>query len=325
MLVYINLGLALIANLWCLLLLLRFRRQSSRHHSLEQRHDQTRLELVTLRRRSYALAADAKLARSARAPKFTIEFRAERGEDAVLWDIFEGQMEGFFIDAGSYDGYTNNVTYAFEAMGWTGMLIEANPTRYRQCVARRSRSQVVHAALGPKSSTATTKFMVPDAEGRGLLSLHAGEMLGHGKHLNHPKLVIGSRWRRGAKSGKRARGVANGLPPGKLVEVEVPLRALNDVLAGHLGGIDLVVVDVGVNDFEVLRGFDLAHFRPRVILVEDNSAGRSERLVKFLSGAGYTLAGWIGVSQIHVRNDEREMLRRARELCPKEPVVDDRV
>lgn len=324
MLLYITLGLVWIAILWCLMLLLRLRRLGSRHQALEDRHDQTRLELAALRRRSYALAADAKLARSARTPKFAIEFRAERGEDAVLWDIFEGQMEGFFIDAGSYDGYTNNITYAFEAMGWTGVLIEANPNRYRQCVARRSRSQVVHAALGPKSSTATTKFMVPDAEGRGLLSLHAGEAHDQGKGLGHPKLVIGSRWRRGVKPNARRRNGSNTAPLGKLVEVEVPLRALNDVLAGHLGGTDLVVVDVGVNDFEVLRGFDLAHFRPRVILVEDNSAGRNDKLSKFLSGAGYTLAGWIGVSQIHVRNDEREMLRRARELCPDEPMIDDR-
>lgn len=42
-------------------------------------------------------------------------------------DIFEGQMEGFFIDAGAYDGYTNNVTYAFEAMGWTA--VSSKPTR----------------------------------------------------------------------------------------------------------------------------------------------------------------------------------------------------
>ena len=47
---------------------------------------------------------------------------------------------GYFVDAGAYDGIWANNTYALEtALGWRGLCIEANPsafvslTRHRQC------------------------------------------------------------------------------------------------------------------------------------------------------------------------------------------------
>ena len=56
-----------------------------------------------------------------------LEFRSQFGEDALLWDFFAGQLDGFFIEVGAFDGYNYSVSYAFECIGWDGLLIEAHP------------------------------------------------------------------------------------------------------------------------------------------------------------------------------------------------------
>ncbi len=55
---------------------------------------------------------------------------------------------GFYVEAGAYDGYTESNTYYLERFkGWTGVLVEAIPALYAECVRRRPRSYVANCAL----------------------------------------------------------------------------------------------------------------------------------------------------------------------------------
>jgi hypothetical protein len=65
----------------------------------------------------------------------------------------------------------------------------------------------------------------------------------------------------------------------------------------------------------VLGGFDLARFRPRVMVVEDNSLGRDRAVPELLERAGYTHAVWIGPNRVYIATGEAEMLARARRLA----------
>jgi len=57
---------------------------------------------------------------------------------------------GFFVEAGANDGYTQSNTYYFEKMkGWSGVLVEPIPQLYRKCVKERSNSVVFNCALVP--------------------------------------------------------------------------------------------------------------------------------------------------------------------------------
>src|SRR5262249_54515869 len=78
--------------------------------------------------------------------------------------------------------------------------------------------------------------------------------------------------------------------------------------------VDWAVIDVEGGELDVLRGFDLARFTPRVLVIEDNTLGRDDRVPSLLAGAGYSQALWIGANRVFVRDSDKEMSDRARSL-----------
>jgi len=198
------------------------------------------------------------------------DFRSEFGEDSLLWQLLDRPTTGFFIEVGAYDGLTLSVSCAFEAMGWTGLLIEAIPERFEMCRRSRPGSRVVHAALGKRGSAGTTKFHV-------------------------------------------ARGAA-------MQEVEVPLTTMDALLEGHAGPIDFASIDVEGAELDLLDGFDLAKWRPRIIVIEDISAGRNPALDAKLEASGYVLVAWLGFNQVRVHRSEDAILARAAVLPRGAPI-----
>ena len=214
-----------------------------------------------------------------------IEFRSQFTEDVWIWDVLGNQTEGFFIEVGAFDGYHFSVTYALEAIGWNGLLIEGLPARAEACRARRPHSRVVHAALGRRGSSGTTTFTAVEDSYGGMLSYAHG-------NTEHARQMAS------AKFGMR--------------KVEVPLTTMDDLLADHTGPIDAAVIDVEGGELEVLNGFDLDRFKPRVLLLEDNSRGMNTALANYMSTKPYIFAGWLEVNRLYVRADEERLLDRMR-------------
>jgi FkbM family methyltransferase len=242
-------------------------------------------ELARVRRAVYAENARAALERAGKSPRGDIEFRAEAGEDALLWDLLGGQLDGFFIEAGAHDGYRISVSYAFERIGWTGLLVEAIPERVADCCRVRRGSRVEHAALGRSGATGKTTFTIADGAGLDVLSFHK------------------------AKSGHEAEIAQRG---GTLREVQVPLTSLEALLKDHTGEIDFFSLDVEGAELDVLDG--MGPWRPRILMVEDASAGEDGRLEPAVVGMGYVMAGWLGFNRVFVRKDQSEVLKRAEGL-----------
>ena len=67
----------------------------------------------------------------------------------------------------------------------------------------------------------------------------------------------------------------------------VPVMTLDDVLrdAGAPQPLDFVSIDVEGHDIDVLAGFDLAHWRPRLLFIED--VVQSLRLHRYITARGY--------------------------------------
>lgn len=82
--------------------------------------------------------------------------------------------------------------------------------------------------------------------------------------------------------------------------VDVPVRTLDDILgeANAPRAIDFVSIDVEGHEVSVLRGFDLARWRPRLILIEDHLA--SLAIHRHLTGAGYRLIRRTGLNGWYV-------------------------
>jgi FkbM family methyltransferase len=81
------------------------------------------------------------------------------------------------------------------------------------------------------------------------------------------------------------------MAPGATPEtvIMVPVKTLDSVLeqAGAPDGFDFLSVDVGGHEIEVLRGFDIARWRPQLILLEDHVGDLSKH--RYLKSAGYRI------------------------------------
>jgi FkbM family methyltransferase len=232
-----------------------------------------------LRRRISALEAEEHLRRAGRRPRIPVEFRSQYGEDALLWDFFAGQLDGFFIEVGAFDGYTYSVSYAFECIGWNGLLVEAIPERFAECVKRRPHSRVVHAALSRRGSAGTAEFTVTEDHFGGMCSyLHPVQ-----EHVESEPV----------KASKRR-------------TVRVPLTTMNDLLADHKGEIDFASIDVEGAELLLLDGFDLDRYKPKMVLLEDSKVGTGDGnplLLKVMEQRGYKEVSRLAVNRLFARSD----------------------
>jgi len=250
-------------------------------HALRQQVEAMERGLLGMQRRVHTLDAHHRLALAGRTPRYPVEFRSEYGEDVWLWELFDGKHDGFFIEVGAFDGYNYSVTYALEAMGWKGLLIEAIPDRAAECKARRTNSRVVNAALSRRGSTGETQFTVTTDQYGGMLSYHSTTQQHLNDTRNAPKTTV-----------------------------TVPLTSMDDLLKDHSGEIDVASIDVEGGEVALLQGFDLHKHRPRVLLLEDNTQGADPALRQYMSTQPYVMCGWLEVNAIFVRADLTDLQQK---------------
>jgi FkbM family methyltransferase len=242
-------------------------------------------QMLVVRQRVAALEARAALEDEGKKPRRRVEFRSQFGEDLWIWDVLGRQTSGFFIEVGAFDGYHFSVSYALGCVGWTGLLIEALPERAEQCRGRRPEARVVHAALGKRGAAGTVKFVSVEDQYGGMLSFAQAPS-------EHAKGI--------AREGFKTR------------TIDVPVTTMNELLKEHIGPIDVAVIDVEGAELDVLDGFDLDRYRPRLLVLEDNSGGRDPRLGQYMGTKPYLDAGWVGVNRVYVRADEGKLLDNLR-------------
>jgi FkbM family methyltransferase len=171
-------------------------------------------------------------------------------ENPLKEEFFGRSGSGYFVDVGANDPERWSQSFHLEKMGWTGILIEPQPD-LADTLRQRRKAKVYAVACS-----------APENAGKSM-SLHLA-----GIHSSlDPRLAT-----------------ASARPHGS---VAVPLRTLDDILteSGAPSPIDLLAIDVEGHEIEVLRGFDFARWRPRLILIEDLVL--SLRLHRFMQSRGY--------------------------------------
>lgn len=165
---------------------------------------------------------------------------------------FFGKGEGYFVEVGANEPQRRSQTWHLEQAGWNGVLIEPQPD-----LADKLRS-------GRKAKVFAVACSSPDNAGR-TMPLHVAGPL---SSLNRQRMAPGS------------------TPAGI---VYVPVSTLDAVLreAGAPVAFDFLSIDVEGHEIEVLRGFDIARWRPRLILLEDHVADLSKH--RYLKSAGYRI------------------------------------
>lgn len=158
------------------------------------------------------------------------------------------QKNGFFIEAGANDGFSQSNTYYFERFrGWTGVLVEGIPELYEKCISERPKARVFNCAL---VSNEYKDFSVK-MKYSNLMSIVQGALKSDEADAKHVK--------RGSEIQKDV------IP----YEIQVPARTLTSILDEcNVSTIDLLSLDVEGFELEVLKGLNFDKYQPNFILVE---------------------------------------------------------
>ena len=163
---------------------------------------------------------------------------SQEGEDRVLSRYFHGSKPGFFVDVGAHDPFRFSNTHLFYQKGWRGVNVDAAPGS--MTLFRKHRPGDTNVESGVGLERRTMPFFV----------------------FNEPAL----------KSFDEALSRSRESDQYQIVEVvQVPVRPLSEILAGHLPGEKVpafLTVDVEGLDLDVLRSNDWTVFRPEFVLVE---------------------------------------------------------
>jgi FkbM family methyltransferase len=192
-------------------------------------------------------------------------------QEAALVREFLGPARGYFVEVGANEPEKESQSFHLEREGWTGVLIEPQPD-LAENLRKLRRAQVFEAACSS-----------PDRAGS-RMTLY---VLGPYSSFD-PNLAV------------------TGLRPEQAIEV--PVRTLDDILeeAHAPRPLDLLSVDVEGHELDVLRGFDFARWRPRLILLEDHVTSLDKH--RFLSDAGYRLMRRTGLNGWYVPQDAAPVL-----------------
>jgi FkbM family methyltransferase len=197
------------------------------------------------------------------------------GLAGILERQFGRKRDGSFVEVGAFDGETCSNTSFLADLGWRGLYIEPVPVFAAACRARHQRNArvaVVECAIGSPEEPVTLAVGHVLTTADPTMARAYGEIPWAQHLLTDQKLVV-------------------------------PRRRLDSVAAeaGFSQAPDLLVVDVEGAEEAVFDSFDLARWRPRVLIVELEDAhpsfqdypeivARARRLRARILGHGYAAA-----------------------------------
>jgi len=191
----------------------------------------------------------------------------QRGEDLVLDGLLQQlpDVARSYVDVGSNHPVRNSNTYRLYLRGWRGVLVDANEELVALSARVRPRDRAVCAAVSDVNSERVFRIPIESRRG-GFLDTSTIE-----------------------------RGTD------RLVATRTLSSILDEVAFPQEFG--LLSVDCEGSDDEVIRSLDFARYRPKVIVVEQETLDlrrlEEDRLVAFLRPLDYELVAYDGMNSYY--------------------------
>jgi len=223
------------------------------------------------------------------------------------WDrIFGRRNEGYFVEVGAYDGENFSNTSCLADAGWAGLYIEpieefADKCRTRHC--GNPRVSVLNCAASDTAGMA--QIFIGDT-----LTTLVGDQV-----ADYAKIDWAKDLHRGESRNIRTE------------RLDVLLEEANAPI-----GFDVLVIDVEGAEEKVVRGFDIAKWRPKVILIEledehpdfrDNIRVVSSvtAIREIIELAGYAILFKDHINSLYVRSDVLDRVGKKAARPSTEPRV----
>jgi len=179
------------------------------------------------------------------------------GQSQLVDKLLKGRRNGVFLECGAADGVAFSNSLFFEMYrNWTGILIEANPTRLQSLIRQNRNAFVVRSCLSVTSKPQMAKFTMPRGVGGGLSD-----------SLDNTDIKKFKKWSK-----------SNVLP-----EIYVqcfPLMSIIEALDIH--HIDYLSLDVEGPEIEILKAVDWTKLTVDVLTIEYNKSVDKLRKLRIL-------------------------------------------
>lgn len=210
------------------------------------------------------------------------ESNAQFAEDRILEAIFASRDHGYCVEVGANDGRTGSASYLFEKKGWDCLLVEPIPALVEE-IKRHRNCAVVNCAASSQEGEATF-FVAENVEGMSTLDLSPDRL----------------QWIERVG--------------GKVKQITVRTARLDTLLddAG-IPEVHFITIDVEGHELEVLQGLSLDRYKPRVVIVENNSLNADSSLqhdsgvTRYMAEHGYVHFRRTGVNEWYARADDLDL------------------
>lgn len=182
---------------------------------------------------------------------------SEHAEEWIVRDFFGDERDGIFVDVGAYHyKQFSNTYYLEQALGWSGLAIDAQEEFAADYGKYRPRTRFIAAFVSDRSD-ALESFFVPD-------------------------------WNRLVASSSKSFSDRYDTS-GK--ERKVRTITLDDLLQRTgIARLDFLSMDIELAEPKALAGFDLGRYRPRLVCVEAHADIR-QFLLNYFADRNYRVVG----------------------------------
>lgn len=211
------------------------------------------------------------------------------GEDIEVLNFFQNKNSGYYVEIGANDGLRGSNTVLLEQNGWKGLLIEANPDLISIAAQLRPNSTIINCAVLASKNIGTIDFY---------------QVKGSPPHLDGLSTIMDT-------ENFIPRIISYG---GEIKKIRVPATTLNDLLVHYKApsSFEFLSIDVEGAELEVLKGFSIDRFTPRIILIEDNSYGADISIRNYLQQYGYIRVHRTGVNDWYVQSKDTSFFIKQR-------------
>jgi FkbM family methyltransferase len=211
-------------------------------------------------------------------------YYSQFGEDHLLAEFFRNKPSGLCVEVGANDGINGSTTLYFESLGWNCILVEPNPALC-EAISKFRTAQLFSCAA---------------SNNIGVVVLH---VVGGAEHADGMSTIS-------ADEQSHRSFMAHGFTS---TPITVKTNLLDNILteAGVDSPIDFISIDVEGHELQVLQGLSLNRWKPRLLLIEDNSAFDDAVITKYMRTYGYRRFKRTGVNDwyAHISDKEAHTLR----------------